>query len=1578
MGWHGSAAKFDRFDHSKVGSGEGQAVSGFGTYVTTSEGTARYYAKVASDRRRKVIQEMGYTLDGKVVHDPALVRAADYLKKADNNVDEAIKACEHTIEVLNRHKDKNPFAALLGSGKSTAEEAMDYLLHEKENPGSIGFQEEIVEQPDKQLYEVDIPDDDGKNYLNLDKKLTKAQKVKFKEAFLNALDKSDDADYWKKNRDIIDYDWKYVDSSEGTGDAARGVMEQFLNQEKVSQIFSDLGYKGSKTKGSDGITYIVFNGDDVKINNRIQFQIDQPTMAGEKKPVRSLMTEGSLFTDADFLPEVKTEKGKKSIADMSDEELLGKVTKKYSEESRKMLDEYDRRHMDEYEQEKDVYTNMLLDGNTSLDDARDMYDNVFKQFSDTGFSAPDRTKLLAQIGALEDYIENLEIQEEERSLEEEEQPEAKQKYEQQKQEIRQTGYDLTQLRLRPLEEGETCHVERRYVENGMFSFTGKEKIESIDDVAYIFKELEDAAVENTFLVLEKDGVPTIIHLAIGGYAQSVAEARPALSAYYELDPEKVYFVHNHPSGNLRASNDDYNVLKTMKRIFGNRLQPGIIIDTKSGKYGLFGDTLPVSPMTQNRMPEKTEGEVPLKVYSFSKQVFDADWNPETAFDAGTALRVAKFVSSHRLGEHKKMSLIVMNQNYNVTGNLFLPWEDFDDAATLQGADLIARYMNQMGGTLVTLYGNYDFATVDQRKISFLNNLLRARGVYLLDVIHNDKSAREMGLVSEPGANTEVTAAKEPENDEQTKAIFDQAKKLFGTTRDIREAGYILPDGSMLDFSGRHLMDPGSDTSFLRGRRTTDHREISSIAYEKDGDTETGIETDMPDFIKRGAIRIDDNAGSINLAIKPTAKQKTVLRQLTAHNDGYVQVDFGDGWDSDHYVEYDGAKPARVLADIDRYFDEGIKPEGDEGLMRRRVTPEVERFNNKFNKNLDKLKNGKLDKGFVFEMGMPSVPLLTTGFPNLPIRMQASVLNTKTHDPAHPYDYTEVYDLVKHIQKPLAIFEYGDKDKAQNLMIGISQNVADGKQFLVGISIEPVVKGVKLPYNSVRNVFPKNFHDWIHWIAQGKLLRVDGRKEIQDIIDALRINPVDYIDKDVLNSAAKIVKDFENPTISEENLRKTYAKYVDAAEETAEMLGGEKVVFESEGPEEGTLGWYDPNDNTLHVVLPEHADADEVRRTVFHEKLGHEGLVALLGDQDKVNDFGMFVFHAATDKVYQRILEKADEIDPTWSDHQRYSKAAQEVLADIAENGPRTADEFSLWRKTKHYLIKLLHRFGKPIKGLLNDHDLAYYILKTGEALKRWNQMPEEEKAALIKQQTGHGIMRSRRGKPRKRNNESIAQYLQRLREWERWKIAEEQARENNDPMPDAEQINEKWHEQFNRDVAEWRRANNIPEGEEGIGAFPKRGQNESPQEYAARVADYETNVDAWKSAPKLFDYLERANEEYKQAYRAWKERYGIREAESVDLGLYEGDPERMPHIVDPEDLEADMQRKTSLRLSVSICLRRVPAGIQRSPSSSAARISKVPTPRMPSGSTTLPGRSTMRPNFRVWIRRCCVRPWLTS
>lgn len=192
--------------------------------------------------------------------------------------------------------------------------------------------------------------------------------------------------------------------------------------------------------------------------------------------------------------------------------------------------------------------------------------------------------------------------------------------------------------------------------------------------------------------------------------------------------------------------------------------------------------------------------------------------------------------------------------------------------------------------------------------------------------------------------------------------------------------------------------------------------------------------------------------------------------------------------------------------------------------------ELYELNDRFNNELNRQIAGDLPQGHVYDMGMPSEYLLSTGIARLPIRLSAKILNAKSNLERHAYDLGTLRDLVYAIQKPWAIFSYGDRSKAQNMIIGIEDN---GRQFLVGISINPTIKGRVLEINSIRNVFPKNNHEWVNWINEGKLLRVDGKKEIQDIIAKLRMNPVafDYVD---LDNAAKIVENFKNPTIREQN------------------------------------------------------------------------------------------------------------------------------------------------------------------------------------------------------------------------------------------------------------------------------------------------------------------------------------------------------------------------------------------------------------------------------------------------------------
>lgn len=195
--------------------------------------------------------------------------------------------------------------------------------------------------------------------------------------------------------------------------------------------------------------------------------------------------------------------------------------------------------------------------------------------------------------------------------------------------------------------------------------------------------------------------------------------------------------------------------------------------------------------------------------------------------------------------------------------------------------------------------------------------------------------------------------------------------------------------------------------------------------------------------------------------------------------------------------------------------------------------------------------------------------------------------------------------------------------------------------------------------------------------------------------------------------------------------------------TANKLGGaEATVYTSvdEVPDaylsdvkNGATGWYDPTTHTVHVYLPNCSDANEAERTVLHEKIGHEGMEVLLGGEDSVRKFANFVYRSVGKDVRGKIIDFANKYDPDWKNPDRMNVGTQEYIAHLAEEGPKTAEDFSLWTKIKHYLIKVLKKLGIRVPGLLNDKDLRYYLMKAGKALHVWDNMSQEKQEAMMKQ-----------------------------------------------------------------------------------------------------------------------------------------------------------------------------------------------------------------------------------------------------
>lgn len=357
--------------------------------------------------------------------------------------------------------------------------------------------------------------------------------------------------------------------------------------------------------------------------------------------------------------------------------------------------------------------------------------------------------------------------------------------------------------------------------------------------------------------------------------------------------------------------------------------------------------------------------------------------------------------------------------------------------------------------------------------------------------------------------------------------------------------------------------------------------------------------------------------------------------------------------------------------------------------------------------------------------------------------------------------------------------------------------------------------------------------------------------------------------------------------------------------TANKLGGaEATVYTSvdEVPDaylsdvkNGATGWYDPTTHTVHVYLPNCADANEAERTVLHEKIGHEGMEVLLGGEDGVRKFANFVYRSVGKDVRGKIIDFANKYDPDWKNSDRMNVGTQEYIAHLAEEGPKTAEDFSLWTKIKHYLIKVLKKLGVRVPGLLNDKDLRYYLMKAGKALHVWDNMPKEKQEAMMKQASNAEIKDALsdgagKGKPRQKKGESTIQYMKRVQEWRKWQNAREDKENPEPPMLydiDKDEAGKKEWAQLNKD---WRERHHLV-GEEPTG-MPIRMENEEDDAYMNRIHEYEKWQAAMKDQedplPDMFAFEKKKQEEVKRKYEDWLAKHDLLEQQQADLDLYEG------------------------------------------------------------------------------------------
>lgn len=114
---------------------------------------------------------------------------------------------------------------------------------------------------------------------------------------------------------------------------------------------------------------------------------------------------------------------------------------------------------------------------------------------------------------------------------------------------------------------------------------------------------------------------------------------------------------------------------------------------------------------------------------------------------------------------------------------------------------------------------------------------------------------------------------------ETEYRFLKAKEMFGYTCDFTVAGFLLPDGNLLNF------DP-----YGYGQRTEDHAIVTSLFA--DPLISSSASKAIHAFMKLGAIRLGNASVEICSTIKPTAAQYKIISDMNQYY-GPLYLDITD-------------------------------------------------------------------------------------------------------------------------------------------------------------------------------------------------------------------------------------------------------------------------------------------------------------------------------------------------------------------------------------------------------------------------------------------------------------------------------------------------------------------------------------------------------------------------------------------------------------------------------------------------------------------------------------------------------------
>lgn len=240
--YHGSGADFERFDHSHMGEGEGAQSFGWGTYVTEVEGIGKKYANdaVSKDSPYQIVEYVGEKTD---------------------------------TESLSHAK---AIAPLFHGGSRDWNGVLEFLEQTKESPRTQRHIEwfkktrpedwKSANDGKRILYTVEIPEDNGSNYLEWNEPIKQKQLTKIASALAKEKGK-EYGDYLKEKKGSYGENIYYE------------LYTALGSQQAASELLHSAGFVGIKYPAdyynggrADGAkNYVIFDESDLQIIDKVKF-----------------------------------------------------------------------------------------------------------------------------------------------------------------------------------------------------------------------------------------------------------------------------------------------------------------------------------------------------------------------------------------------------------------------------------------------------------------------------------------------------------------------------------------------------------------------------------------------------------------------------------------------------------------------------------------------------------------------------------------------------------------------------------------------------------------------------------------------------------------------------------------------------------------------------------------------------------------------------------------------------------------------------------------------------------------------------------------------------------------------------------------------------------------------------------------------------------------------------------------------------------------------------------------------------------------------------------------------------------